>query len=564
MSPIPLNNATFSLLLGTFAHVSLLKNFELDTWIPLFFVTSLASLTSLIFYHVHYDALSPAATLFYTVKEATCFLLGVFTSMTIYRLFFHRIRHFPGPILARVTRFYNLYLSGKNVKYYDELDKLHNQYGDFIRTGPREISILRKSAVSLIYGPQSACLKSTWYSAVSNDSAKAQMFYSRDPVDHKRRRKAWDRAFSVKSLRTYAPLIRAKVEQLTSTLASSATAPKDATAWMMMLAFDIMGEVGYGQDFGGIDTGKEHPAAKAIHDHMTILSVVGTVPWLLYLLQFIPGASKGYAPFFKWSTGQIQGKKATWNPEKEPKDIASWLIKAVMEKDVSASPTTASLNDDGRLIIIAGSDTSASANACTLYYLASNPHILAKLQSRLDAAMPNGPQDWSYDSVASINYLDDVIKESLRLKPPVITGGYRVTPPEGLQVDEVYIPGDVNVIVPIQLIHTDKKYWKKPLDYIPERWGERKEELGTDETLFMPFSQGLTNLKAIGVYKCVGDKMAMISMRIAISSIVQQFDLRLASGETGEAFDKERKDAFTTVLKPLQLLFVPRKKFGKA
>jgi cytochrome P450 len=104
--------------------------------------------------------------------------------------------------------------------------------------------------------------------------------------------------------------------------------------------------------------------------------------------------------------------------------------------------------------------------------------------------MPNGPQDWSHDAIASISYLDDVIKESMRLKPPVITGGYRVTPPEGLQVDEVYIPGDVNVIVPIQLIHVDGKYWEQPLEYIPERWDERKEELGTDETLFVPFSQG--------------------------------------------------------------------------
>jgi hypothetical protein len=62
---------------------------------------------------------------------------------------------------------------------------------------------------------------------------------------------------------------------LTAAFASSATLPKDATAWMMMLAFDIMGEVGYGQDFGGIVTGKEHPASKAIHDHMSIIGIVG-------------------------------------------------------------------------------------------------------------------------------------------------------------------------------------------------------------------------------------------------------------------------------------------------
>jgi hypothetical protein len=135
MSPIPLNDITVPFLLGSFSHIILFKNFELDVWIPSFIFTSLVSLSSLSYYHFHYDALSPAATIVCTAKEASCFVLGIFISMTIYRLFFHRMRHFPGPIPARVSRFYNLYLSGKNVQYHVELDKLHKQYGDFVRTG---------------------------------------------------------------------------------------------------------------------------------------------------------------------------------------------------------------------------------------------------------------------------------------------------------------------------------------------------------------------------------------------------------------------------------------------
>jgi cytochrome P450 len=137
------------------------------------------------------------------------------------------------------------------------------------------------------------------------------------------------------------------------------------------------------------------------------------------------------------------------------------------------------------------SDTSATANACTLYYLAKHPHILRKLQQKLDEAMPRGEQDWSYEKVLSVTYVDDIIRESLRLKPPVITGGYRVTPPEGLQVDEVYIPGDVNVFTPFELMHTDERYWPQAHEFVPERWGERRKEMGTDDTLFIPFSSGM-------------------------------------------------------------------------
>lgn len=55
--------------------------------------------------------------------------------MVIYRAFFHRIRHFPGPFWAGVSRFYAFGLAAKNLQYNVELQKLHEEYGDFIRTG---------------------------------------------------------------------------------------------------------------------------------------------------------------------------------------------------------------------------------------------------------------------------------------------------------------------------------------------------------------------------------------------------------------------------------------------
>ena len=77
----------------------------------------------------------------------------------------------------------------------------------------------------------------------------------------------------------------------------------------MLLTFDIMGEVGFGKDFGGLQTGVEHPAIKAIHDHMKILGIMGTVPWLLNLMSWIPGATKGYAPFFLWCENEVKAKQ---------------------------------------------------------------------------------------------------------------------------------------------------------------------------------------------------------------------------------------------------------------
>lgn len=56
---------------------------------------------------------------------------------------------------------------------------------------------------------------------------------------------------------------------------------------------------------------------------------------------------------------------------------------------------------------------------------------MAAVGQRPDSfAMPGGSKDWTCEKVKAIPYLDDVIQETLRLRPAVLTGGYRVTPAE--------------------------------------------------------------------------------------------------------------------------------------
>lgn len=59
---------------------------------------------------------------------------SLFISIAIYRIFFHKLRKFPGPIGARVSKLWHVgkLLGQPNFKV---LDELHQQYGDFVRTG---------------------------------------------------------------------------------------------------------------------------------------------------------------------------------------------------------------------------------------------------------------------------------------------------------------------------------------------------------------------------------------------------------------------------------------------
>ncbi|KAB8238047.1 cytochrome P450 [Aspergillus alliaceus] len=538
-------------LLGIFLHITIFRtSFAVEEHLYNLLGLYAATVLALVSAYFTSTVYSPTQVLGRVSLIAFSFNTGLFSSISIYRLFFHRLHRFPGRFGSKLTRFYDAYLSAKNLQYNVELKKLHEKYGDFVRTGPREISILRKSAVPLIYGPQSECLKSLWYAQLDVDHTKISMNLSRDFDDHRKRRRAWDRAFSIKSLKIYEPRVIAQAGKLVAQIDANPGKPFDATAWTMFFSFDIMGDIGFGKDFNNLTTGMQHHAIRAVHDHMSLIGVLSHVPWLLNILSNLPGAANAFSGFFAWCADQIESRRKNWDGKKYPQDIVSWLVKAFVEDDVSAAPTELALHDDSRVVIVAGSETTASTLANAIYFLAKHPKVLTKLQAQLDEVMPNGPKSWTYDKAKSITYLDDIIHETLRIKPSVMTGGYRVTPPKGLQVDEVFIPGDVNVVVPPQLIQTDEKYYRAPLEFIPERWTERKAEFGTDQAPYYPFSMGL--------YGCVGKNLAMMSLRVVISTLVLRYNITFAPGETGEAFDKGALDTFTTILPPLQVLFLPR------
>lgn len=127
-----------------------------------------------------------------------------------------------------------------------------------------------------------------------------------------------------------------------------------------------------------------------------------------------------------------------------------------------------------------------------LFFLAKYPEIQANLQGLLDEAFPTGyfGGGWAYEKVKEIKCIDYFISETLRLKPALKVGASRQTPPQGIQIDEVHIPGDTDVLVPMEMIQRDPRYWQLADEFLPERWGRRREELKTDQSPYMPFSLG--------------------------------------------------------------------------
>jgi cytochrome P450 len=105
------------------------------------------------------------------------------------------------------------------------------------------------------------------------------------------------------------------------------------------------------------------------------------------------------------------------------------------------------LQADARLIIVAGSDTTSATLVYMFYHLVSNPTVIVKLREEIEPfLLPDGSLDHIEAQHAS--WVNGVINETLRMHPPVPSAIQRTTPPEGIQIGETYVPGNVNVWCP--------------------------------------------------------------------------------------------------------------------
>lgn len=124
---------------GVALHHIVFRKGEWHLQAPAVFTLWLLSYPALFVVELGLGAQNAAASALNTITTLSCLMGAVFASMTVYRLFFHRLRSFPGPKMARVSKLWHSYqcLDGKN---HHVLDKLNRQYGDFVRTGMLDVA----------------------------------------------------------------------------------------------------------------------------------------------------------------------------------------------------------------------------------------------------------------------------------------------------------------------------------------------------------------------------------------------------------------------------------------
>ncbi|MCJ1421895.1 hypothetical protein MMC32_008262 [Xylographa parallela] len=174
------------------------------------------------------------------------------------------------------------------------------------------------------------------------------------------------------------------------------------------------------------------------------------------------------------------------------KDFMSPILTANDEKGMTIPEIESSFN----IIIVAGSETTATLLSGALFHLTTHPAVMQRLLSELRREF-SSRSAITMARLQSLPYLNAVLEETLRVYPPSAFAQARIVPPEGAIICGVAVPGGTSVGVASLAASLSASNWTEPHAFKPERWiGE--PWAGDDRQAMQPFLLGPRN--------CVGKK----------------------------------------------------------
>ncbi|KAK7711811.1 hypothetical protein SLS64_005079 [Diaporthe eres] len=362
----------------------------------------------------------------------------------------------------------------------------HKKYGDVIRLAPNELTFASVQAYRDIYGHVTTG-KERFLKSDAYDTEEPRISSERDPAVHASQRKALSHAFSARALRDQEDVVHQYVDLLVKQLGNFGAGglkPVNVTEAYNWLTFDVIGDLSFGEPFGALADGSNH-WVNLVLDSVIFEGLAMRFKhrlWLKFVITFFLG-SKKMDEFKRNSVEHLAlsrekaKKRMEMGDSLTRQDFFGHLIK---RKEISQEY----LMGNAQVLLVAGSETTATSLAGTTWYLLKNQDCLRRLTEEIRGSFKS-VGDITGDSTARCEYLHGVIEEGLRMFPPVAAGLPRVCP--GAVIDGQYVPAGYIVSCENYPLSRDPRYWVNPDDFRPERW--IGQGLGDDKRAFQPFSR---------------------------------------------------------------------------
>ncbi|KAL6233103.1 hypothetical protein BDW75DRAFT_252217 [Aspergillus navahoensis] len=462
--------------------------------------------------------------LFWPLAAFCLFIIFIITIATR-RLLLSPLRSIPGPkawTLFPILR----HISAVLGRFDTDMRRFHIRYGPAVRFGPNEVSFITADAWKAIYGHGHTQLPKVMHSA-----ADPQDIISSNDADHSRYRRALSHAFSAKALQEQEPLIQGYVDKLISRLKGVAESGRadDLVKWFNLTTFDLIGDLAFGEPFGGLESAEYH------HWVSTIFQSVKANPFIFLKDAYPLLARCLIRAFIPKSIMQAKRKQAEHSRLTVQKRLSSnthnrldfmdSMLRSRSDREKAQDALTDSeIVANSNILIIAGSETTATLLSGTVYWILRSPDALDRVVHEVRSVMKSEADITVQKVSTKLPYLLACFDEAFRLYPPVPTGLQRraLTP---VQISGYEIPPGTNLSVHQSAAYRAPSNFHLPNEFIPERW--LPDARNDPSSPFYNDNRAVVQPFSVGPRNCIGRNLAFAEMRVILARVLWNFDLEL-------------------------------------
>ncbi|OJJ47271.1 hypothetical protein ASPZODRAFT_151782 [Penicilliopsis zonata CBS 506.65] len=439
----------------------------------------------------------------------------------LYNIIFHPLRKFPGPRLAAISNLPFVYWSFKGVLH-SRIKELHDQYGDVVRIKPNALDYRTPGALKDIYGHRKqgtgTFIKDPGF---YTESTTGPHILVASEADHPRMRRLLLHGFSEKAMREQESIVQEYVDLLIKKLQGEVASSRDTvdmTRWYNYTTFDLIGDLAFGEPFDCLKENRyDEWVALTFKSALvgTYMRTIHVYPWLAFLIikVMMKHLMNPRIKYFQKSKEKVQRRIHT---QTDRPDFWSYVLRYNDERGLRENE----IEGNAGMLIIAGSETTATLLSGCTFYLLKNPDVLQKLVEEIRGAFKS-MDEITFLAVSHLKYTHAVLEESLRLYPPVPGILPRCVPEGGAFIDGTFIPQGTSVSVAHYSTYHSSSNFADPDSFIPERWLDNPDaRFSADKRdVLQPFSYGPRN--------CLGKNLAYAEMRVILAKVLWNFDLSL-------------------------------------